>query len=117
MNILRINMENLHHSYEELPMNQILLGGRALTSRIVHDEVPPTAHPLGPNNKLVISNGVLTGSLASSAERSSMGGKSPLTGGIKESNAGGTAGLQMGRLGLRAIIFEGIRDDFQVVLY
>lgn len=115
MDILRIDMGKLDHSYETLPEDQLLLGGRGLTSKIIHDEVVPTAHPLGPNNKLVISNGVLTGSLASSAERSSIGGKSPLTGGIKESNAGGTAGLQMGRLGLRAIIFEGIRDDFQIV--
>jgi aldehyde:ferredoxin oxidoreductase len=115
MDILRVNMEKLEYSYEELPQERILLGGRALTSRIIYEEVPATAHPLGPNNKLVISNGVLTGSLASSAERSSMGGKSPLTGGIKESNAGGTAGLQMGRLGLRAIVFEGIREDFKVV--
>ncbi|WP_134699799.1 aldehyde ferredoxin oxidoreductase C-terminal domain-containing protein [Ammoniphilus sp. YIM 78166] len=115
MDILRINMEELSFRYESLEEKDLLLGGRALTSKIVHDEVPGTCHPLGPNNKLVISNGVLTGSLASSAERSSMGAKSPLTGGIKESNAGGTAGLQMGRLGLRAIIFEGIRDDFQVI--
>lgn len=113
--ILRINMQDLTYRYEELTEEQLLLGGRALTSKIVHDEVPPTAHPLGPNNRLVFSNGVLTGSLASSAERSSLGAKSPLTGGIKESNAGGTAGLHMGRLGLRAIIFEGIRDDFRVV--
>ncbi|WP_205668591.1 aldehyde ferredoxin oxidoreductase C-terminal domain-containing protein [Ammoniphilus sp. CFH 90114] len=115
MNILRIDMEKLEYKYEELADELLLLGGRALTSKIVHDEVPGTCHPLGPNNKLVISNGVLTGSLASSAERSSMGAKSPLTGGIKESNAGGTAGLQMGRLGLRAIVFEGLRDDFQIV--
>ncbi|RXT04963.1 aldehyde ferredoxin oxidoreductase [Ammoniphilus sp. CFH 90114] len=108
-------MEKLEYKYEELADELLLLGGRALTSKIVHDEVPGTCHPLGPNNKLVISNGVLTGSLASSAERSSMGAKSPLTGGIKESNAGGTAGLQMGRLGLRAIVFEGLRDDFQIV--
>ncbi|HJV46166.1 MAG TPA: aldehyde ferredoxin oxidoreductase C-terminal domain-containing protein [Bacillota bacterium] len=115
MDILRINMEKLEYRYEELPQDKILLGGRALTSKIIYEEVPATAHPLGPNNKLVISNGVLTGSLASSAERTSMGGKSPLTGGIKESNAGGTVGLQMGRLGLRAVILEGIRDDFKII--
>ncbi len=115
MQILRINMASLTYAYETVPDAELLLGGRAFTSKIVAEEVPPTAHPLGPNNKLVLSNGVLTGSLASSAERSSMGAKSPLTGGIKESNAGGTAGLHMGRLGLRAVIFEGIRDDFQIV--
>ncbi|MBO8171322.1 MAG: aldehyde ferredoxin oxidoreductase [Bacillaceae bacterium] len=115
MKILRINMSDLTYREEEVPADKLLLGGRALTSRIIKEEVPATCHPLGPNNKLVLSNGVLTASMASSAERTSLGGKSPLTGGIKESNAGGTAGLKMGRLGLRAIIFEGIRDDFYTV--
>lgn len=115
MQILRINMSDLTYKYEEVKKEHLLLGGRALTSKIIGEEVTPNAHPLGPNNKLVLSNGVLTGSLASSAERTSLGGKSPLTGGIKESNAGGTAGLHMGKLGLRAIIIEGIRDDFKVV--
>lgn len=115
MKILRINMSQLTYQEEEVAKEQLLLGGRSLTSRIIHDEVPATCHPLGPHNKLVLANGVLTGSMASSAERSSLGAKSPLTGGIKESNAGGTAGLKMGRLGLRAIIFEGIRDDFYTV--
>lgn len=115
MDILRINMETLSYKYESLPDSQLLLGGRALTTKIISEEVPATAHALGPNNKLVLANGVLTGSLASSAERTSLGAKSPLTEGIKESNAGGTAGLALGRLGLRAIIFEGIRDDFQVI--
>ncbi|WP_219723265.1 aldehyde ferredoxin oxidoreductase C-terminal domain-containing protein [Bacillus sp. Marseille-P3661] len=115
MKILRINMTELSYKYEEIPKEQLLLGGRAMTSSIIAKEVPPNAHPLGPNNKLVLSNGILTGSMASSAERSSLGGKSPLTGGIKESNAGGTAGLYMGKLGLRAIIFEGKYDEFQTI--
>ena len=113
--ILRINMTDLSFRYDNVTDEQLLLGGRALTSKIVNDEVPGSAHPLGQNNKLVLSNGILTGSLASSAERTSLGAKSPLTGGMKESNAGGTAGLNMGRLGLRAIIFEGIRDDFKTI--
>ncbi|BCJ85488.1 aldehyde ferredoxin oxidoreductase C-terminal domain-containing protein [Effusibacillus dendaii] len=115
MKILRISMTDLTWSEEELKSEYAALGGRALTSRIVFDEVIGTAHPLGSNNKLVFANGVLTGSLASSAERVSVGAKSPLTGGIKESNSGGTAGLKQGRLGYRAIVVEGIRDDMQIV--
>ena len=115
MQLLRIDMTNLTYRYEEIPDEDLLLGGRALTAKIVYQEVPPTAHPLGPHNKLVLANGVLTGSMASSTDRTSLGAKSPLTGGTKESNAGGIAGLKLGRLGLRAIIFEGIRDDFQVI--
>lgn len=113
MNILRINMSDLTVKEEKGKYRG--LGGRGLTSRIIHDEIPPTSHPLGPFNKLIFANGWLTGSGASSADRYSIGAKSPLTGGIKESNAGGISGLKMGNLGIRAIIFEGISEDFKII--
>ncbi len=114
MDILRINMEDLSVKKDQ-SLQYDGLGGRALTSKIIHDEVPPTCHPLGPFNKLIIANGVLTGSGASSADRYSIGAKSPLTGGIKESNAGGVTGLKLGKLGIRALIFEGFREDFKII--
>ncbi|MDQ0254688.1 aldehyde:ferredoxin oxidoreductase [Evansella vedderi] len=114
MKILKINMGNLSVK-EDLVTKYKRLGGRALTSKILHDEVSPTCHPLGPNNKLIFATGLLTGSGASSADRYSVGGKSPLTGGIKESNAGGISGLTLGKLGIRALVFENIREDFKIV--
>ncbi|MGE5572287.1 MAG: aldehyde ferredoxin oxidoreductase family protein [Bacteroidota bacterium] len=87
------------------------LGGRGLTSRIILDEVKPTADPLGPHNKLVIAPGLLGGTVASSSGRVSIGAKSPLTGGVKESNAGGTAGHKLARLGIKAIVVEGQPAD------
>ena len=59
------------------------LAGRALTSAVVSREVPPLAHPLSEDNKLVIAPGMLSGSLAAMSGRISVGCKSPLTGGIK----------------------------------
>lgn len=82
-------------------------GGRAMTSTIVSKEVPPLCHPLGSNNKLVIAPGLLSGSAAAISGRISVGCKSPLTGGIKESNAGGQPGQVLARLGYAAIILEG----------
>jgi aldehyde:ferredoxin oxidoreductase len=106
--ILRINMSNLRATYEDVPAAWARWGGRGLTSAIVFDEVEPTCHPLGPNNKLVIAPGWVTGSPAApSSGRTSFGGKSPLTGGIKESNAGGISGQAIAGLGLAAIIIEG----------
>jgi aldehyde:ferredoxin oxidoreductase len=64
------------------------LGGRALTSMIVATEVDPMANPLGAENKLVIAPGLLSGTAAAMSGRISIGCKSPLTGGIKEANAG-----------------------------
>jgi aldehyde:ferredoxin oxidoreductase len=82
-------------------------GGRGLTSAIVSKEVPPLCHPLGEDNKLVIAPGLLSGSAAAMSGRLSVGCKSPLTGGIKEANAGGQPSQMLGRLGYAAIVLEG----------
>ncbi len=83
------------------------LGGRGMTSSIVSDEVDPLCHPLSAANKLVFAPGLLAGTSASTSGRLSVGCKSPLTGGIKEANAGGQAGMALGRLGYAAIVIEG----------
>lgn len=106
--ILRINMTDLTYAYEPVPEKWSRWAGRGLTSNIICDEVDATCHPLGPNNKLAIAPGWVSGSPAApSSGRTSFGGKSPLTGGIKESNAGGLASQMIARLGLAAIIVEG----------
>jgi aldehyde:ferredoxin oxidoreductase len=87
------------------------LGGRALTSGIVSKEVDPLCHPLGAANKLVIAPGLLSGTIAAMSGRISVGCKSPLTGGIKEANAGGQASQVLARLGYAAIVLEGKPKD------
>ncbi len=87
------------------------LGGRAMTTTVVALEVPPSCHPLGAANKLVIAPGLLSGSLAAMSGRLSVGCKSPLTGGIKESNAGGQPAQVLARLGYAAIVLEGKPPD------
>ncbi len=87
------------------------LGGRGMTSGIVSKEVPPLCHPLGADNKVIIAPGMLSGSAASMSGRLSIGFKSPLTGGIKESNAGGQAAQVLARLGYAAIVLEGKPTD------
>ena len=106
--ILRIDMTNLKYAYEAVPEKWARWAGRGLTSNIICDEVDATCHPLGPNNKLAISPGWVSGSPAApSSGRTSFGAKSPLTGGIKESNAGGLSSQKIAKLGLAAIIVEG----------
>lgn len=87
------------------------LGGRAMTSAIVSKEVPPTCHPLSAENKLVIAPGLLSGTTGAMTGRISVGCKSPLTGGIKEANAGGQPAQVLGRLGYAAIVLEGKPKD------
>ena len=113
--IVRVDMSNLSYSQETLPAEYAGLGGRGLTSRIVSREVPPNCMPLGEDNKIVFAPGLLTGTHAPSSGRLSVGAKSPLTGGIKESNVGGTAGVCMARMDIGALIIEGAVDGTYIL--
>src|SRR4030043_73257 len=105
--ILRLNMTDRSYRLEEVPEAYKNLGGRGLTSNLVADEVPPLAHPLGPNNKLVFAPGLVTGTSAPTSARVSAGGKSPLTGGIKEANAGTSWAQDVANMHVKAIVVEG----------
>lgn len=111
MKIYRVNMATLGFTMEEVPEEWEMLGGRGLTSEIIAVEVEPTCHPLGAKNKLVFAPGLLAGTMAGNSGRLSVGSKSPLTGGIKESNAGGTAAQRLAKLGVKALIIEGIPES------
>jgi aldehyde:ferredoxin oxidoreductase len=111
--LLRVNMTDLTATEEPFPGEWALLGGRALSAKILLKEVDPKCDPLGPENKVVLAPGVLSGSVAPTSGRMSVGGKSPLTGGIKEANSGGQAGQKLMRLGYRALIVEGKARDPQ----
>ena len=110
LRILRVNMSQLKVAYEELPKEWLLIGGRGLIAKIMNKEVPPDAEPLGAENKLIIAGGPLAGTIAPQLGRISVGAKSPLTLGIKESNAGGPAAQKLDKLGIRAIIVEDVAE-------
>ena len=105
--IVRINMTDRSYRLEGVPEAYKNLGGRGLTSTIVNDEVPPLCHPLGPNNKLVFAPGIVTGTTAPTSARISAGAKSPLTGGIKESNAGSPWPQHLAFMQIKALVVEG----------
>lgn len=105
--LVRINMTHRSYTLEPVPEKYRYLGGRGLSSSIVVDEVPPLCHPLGPNNKAVFAPGIVTGTPAVTAARISVGGKSPLTGGIKESNAGSSWAHDLASMRIKALIVEG----------
>ncbi len=107
MLIIRVNMTDQSVKMEAIPEKYKYLAGRALTSNMVADEVPPLCHALGPNNKLVFSPGICTGTSAPTSARISAGAKSPLTGGIKESNAGSSWASDIAKMGIRALVLEG----------
>lgn len=116
-NFIRVNMTTKEVTTNEAPAKYAALAGRALTSNFVNDEVKPTCHALGKNNKLIFAPGLLSGTNAAQSGRLSVGAKSPLTGTIKESNTGGTFSQKMAKMGIKALVIEGMpaEDKFYIV--
>src|SRR5215212_3523500 len=104
--VWRVNVREQSLKQEPTPDSWKRLGGRGLLARILLDEVNAKCDPLGPENKLIFAPGLLVGHMLLSTDRISVGGKSPLTGGVKESNAGGRTGLHMTHMGIHALIIE-----------
>ena len=118
MKLVRINLKTETIESEEISKESdyYLLGARGLTSQLIFDEVPPTCDPLGPENKLIISNGILAGTPFPNSARTSVGAKSPLTNGIKEANVGGRSAMLLARWGIRALILENKSNTLKLIL-
>ncbi|MBO8126545.1 MAG: aldehyde ferredoxin oxidoreductase [Firmicutes bacterium] len=115
--ILKVNMTDLTVKEEPVPERYARLGGRALIARYLLDAGAAEYPAFSPENVLLLTAGLLGGTRLTSSGRLSVGGKSPLTGGIKEANSGGTAGAALAKSGFRAIAVSGKpKDDRPYVL-
>ncbi len=83
------------------------LGGAGFIAHYLLAEVNPGIDPLGPENKLIFALGPLTGLSLGGCARHTVGGKSPLTGGVAKSEAGEHWGSQLKRAGFDGLIIEG----------
>jgi aldehyde:ferredoxin oxidoreductase len=92
------------------------LGQRGLATKYLYEEIDPAVDPLSPGNKLIMTTGPLTGTMASTGGRYSVVTKSPLTGAIACSNSGGFIGAEMKMAGWDMVIFEG-KSPQPVYLY
>ncbi len=109
--IIRVDMTTGDVSEARAPEAYALLGGRALTSRMLLEETDARIHPLSEAAKLFIAPGLLAGTAVTTSGRTSFGFKSPLTGGTKEANVGGQLGHRLARLGIKAIVVSGASPD------
>jgi len=108
--ILRVNLTNSTISEEPLRQKdtEMFLGGSGLATKYLFDELEPGIDPLGPENKLIIMTGPLTGTISPSSGRYSAVTKSPLTGFWGSSNSGGHWGRHLKKTGFDGIIIEGM---------
>ena len=116
MKFLKVDMSTKSVNVEDVPQEYMGLGGRGLTSIMINAEVLAMCDPLGSENKLIFAPGALSGTSLVNTSRLSIGAKSPLTGTIKESNAGGTVAADLGHLGITAIIVDGQAQDGELYI-
>ena len=108
--IIRVNTRTGKIVKQEATSEEMHWGGRLLVSKFLLREVPPICDPLGRHNKLIIAPGLLGDTVVTTTGKFSVGGKSPLTRGVKESDVGGEAGKKIARLGIKALVLEEIPD-------
>ena len=109
--ILRVNTKTGEINKERASEEEMRWGGRLLVSKVLLREVPPTCDPLGRHNKLILAPGLLGDTAVTTTGKFSIGGKSPLTRGVKESDVGGEAGKKIARLGIKAVLLEDLPEE------
>ena len=109
--IVRVNTKTGKILKEKASPEEMHWGGRLLISKFLLREVPPACDPLGRYNKLIVAPGLLGGSSVTTTGKFSIGGKSPLTRGVKESDVGGEAGAKIAALWIKAVVLEELPDQ------
>ncbi len=107
--LLRVDLTHQTISVERFdePFYRLYPGGKALAAYLLLREIRPGTDPLGPNNVLVLVNGLITGAPISTATRFTAAARSPLTGAYGESEAGGFWGPELKLAGWEGIILIG----------
>ncbi len=112
---LHINLDDRSVDTEELHGEAVIRAGRHRIAKTLLERGAATIDPLSPENPLIFSAGPFAGSNFSNANRLSVGCKSPLTGGIKESNSGGTFAFALGQLEIAGFTLNGASTDWVVI--
>jgi aldehyde:ferredoxin oxidoreductase len=104
--VIRVNTRTRTVTSHPVSLEETRWGGRSFIAHVLLREVEPTCEVTGRWNRLVVASGLLSDTGVTTTGQLSIGGKSPLTGGVKEANTGGTAGKRLARLGIRAVVME-----------
>lgn len=112
---LQINLRDRSVQTEELHGEEIVRVGRHFIAKTLLKLGAAKVDPLSPENPLIFSAGPFAGTNFSNANRISVGCKSPLTGGVKEANSGGTFGYALGQLEIAGLTLHGASKDWVVI--
>ena len=107
--ILDINLSTSTWKILSLPrkLTRQYLGGRGYNVQFLFQNLSTTVDPLSPENLLLFSGGLLTGTAAPSSARLHINARSPLTGILGSSNVGGGFGATLRSCGIQSLIVRG----------
>ncbi len=107
--LLRVNLTTRAIQEETLSDEFISrwVGGMGFGVRLFTQEVKPEVDALSPENRIYLCVGPLTGTLAPMLAQTGIVTKSPLTGGILNTYAGGHFGTALKKTGYDLIVIEG----------
>lgn len=107
--LLWVNLETGETVSDALPEGVVrqFLGGRGLNAWFLAKAIGPETDPLGPENVLILSCGLLTGTEAPASSRLHVGARSPLTGLLGSSSVGGHFGAALRAAGYQAVVVRG----------
>lgn len=116
--VLRIDLTKKGVSFEPLRMDfaRKYVGSKGLAIRYMYEELAPGIDPLGPENKLFLTTGPLTGTPVPCSGKLSVAAKSPATGTMNDCSIGGHVGIRLKFAGYDMVIFEGKLDKPGYVL-
>ncbi len=110
---MRIDLRRRTSQRENIPRELVetLMGGRALAAMFLYREVAAGIDPLGPENKLILSTGPLTGTGAFGSHHYCVTTKSPLTGLYLDTLSSGYFGRESKWTGNDLVIIEGKSEE------
>ena len=107
--VLRLDLSAKKISAEETDWEiaRLFIGGRGYAARVLYNELSPGVDPLGPQNKVILGTGPITGTPVSGASRAVLVTKSPETNLFLDSYSGGFFPAETKFAGYDFIILEG----------
>ena len=110
-----ITLDDRSITKRELEGEAIVKAGRYWIAKTLLELGAATVDPLSPQNPLIFSAGPFAGTSFSNANRTSVGCKSPLTGGIKEANGGGSFSYGLGQQAIAGFTLHGTSPSWVVI--
>ena len=107
------------NKFEEKPTPtewiELYTGQKGLGARMLMDEVPPDTDPFSPENRVIMTTAVMTGTIVSCSGKLAITTKSPQSGTISDGSVGGHAGAELKFAGYDAVSIGGAAEKLSVL--